>query len=285
MVKLSLIKAKCNIKPSQNLIRQRKPIVVIKPVKIMCKWWTRSRMVRLTAPSWSQCPESRSTLDRKSRIDQANMIKTISIFCLMVTSSTLKDSTLIDKAMINLVDIMILSLVTTFLVQSMHTVRFRRTRVTTLVITEAPIRKIVLPDLTTMEWYKTMEPNSGKTTVVSMLIRVKDTTARVSNIQTSSRTEVNQTIRTSKMLKTSPEETRSTRTVAQEVMLSIHLQKTGSREILRWTRTIWTSQQALRTSRKATRRRSPRTAMTLKEAKPVRMEMKVADRSKKKKKW
>ena len=83
--------------------------------------------------------------DKKLRIDLANMIKIISTFCRMETSLIHKDFTLTDKAMINLVDIMTQSLVTIFQVLSMQTVRFRRTRVTTLVTTEAHTRRIVLP--------------------------------------------------------------------------------------------------------------------------------------------
>jgi len=192
-------------------------------------------------PSWSQCPESRNILARKLRIDLANTIMITFIFYRMVTSSIPKASTLTEKDMISSEGIMIMWLVTTFLVQSMQPVRFKRIKVTMLEIPEVTTKEKINAslDLITQLWCK-MKPNSEGTTVVSMLHKRQDSTARASNTQTSSQiVEINQAILTFRMRRTSPEEILNIRTARPPIKqqarlwLSTHLPKTGSRGILR----------------------------------------------------
>lgn len=233
-------KASNNGRPSQNYHLKRQD-VVNKPVKQTLWCWTRSLIQSTT--SWNRCPESRNIHVRRSKTDLASMIKTSSTFYPMVTSLILKGSTLIDKVMTSLVDIMIPWLVTIFLVPSMPIVHSKRIRVTMQEIPGVTIRRNSL-DLTTTVWCKT-RPNSERITVVSTLIRVKDSTARVSSTLTSSQIVVNQIILTNR---TSPEEIRSTRTAAIQVVMSFtHQPKIGSRETQRSIQSIW-CKRILRTS-------------------------------------
>lgn len=118
---------------------------------------------------------------------------------------------------------------------------------------EVTIRKIVSLDLITTVWCK-MTRTLEEITVVSTLIRAKDSTAKASNIPTSSLIVASQTIPISRMRRNSPEEIRNTKTVLREVTWSIHLWKKGSRETLRSTLNSWTNQQrVLRISHRTTK--------------------------------
>jgi len=211
---------------------------------------------------------------------------TTSTSCQTETSLTHKDSISIERATISSADITIMSLATTFQVRSMLNVHFKRTRVTMQETPGATTRRTVSLDLITMVWCKT-KPNSERTTVVSMLIRRKDSTVRVSNTQTSSLIALkSQTIRISRMRRTSPEETRNTKTATLQwvEMSSTRLQRRGSREILRSIRSSWTNQQPdLRISLSRAASPKPRTAMSRMQPRP--QDKKDPEPVRKKKTW
>ena len=151
------------------------------------RWWlNRVRLSTKWNHNRSPHHESRSTQDRRLRIDQESMTMIVSTFCLVVTSLTHKDTISTRKDSISWAVIMTPLQDNTFLALNMLICPCKRTKVIMLVTIETPIRKLDL-EASTMECRKTTL-NLERTMAHSMLTKEIPRTSMDNSIRISSLT-------------------------------------------------------------------------------------------------